>query len=351
MSVEKNIKILPMKYPPPILSYPAHGDLLSVVLNHEEAYDWFYNYYIQLETPVISPAGIRLDFYTILMYKTCPFVYYQRLSRELIAKRYPTITEFIIENIDLGNYVYFCIDRYFISAYARYQQMHDLHDIFCYGYNLEEKVFYVADCFKDGLYSYSKAPFAEVDEGYLKYGETGIGDWMDGVETIRYRNKYGYVFQPELVVQFLTDYLLAKNTSLRYHINSERFCDTISRNNFLYGMDVYKHMLNYMNFVMADVMPFERIIDRRPLKVIWEHKKVMLARIKYLEKNKYLGGADEIYKMYLEIEELTKLIFNNWLKSSVSLNKKLIPYIIGKIEDVQRKEEKALKCMINRIII
>ncbi|HEX3048887.1 MAG TPA: non-ribosomal peptide synthetase, partial [Bacillota bacterium] len=61
----ENSKILPLRFPPPITAYPSHADLLSVILNHQESYAWFYNYYIQLEAPP-DGVGVRLDFYTTL---------------------------------------------------------------------------------------------------------------------------------------------------------------------------------------------------------------------------------------------------------------------------------------------
>lgn len=105
-------KILTMT-PPFITSYPNHANILSVISHDDETIPWLLNSYIQLEAPKMLTNGLRMDYYTSVLWKTCPWVYYQRMSRELILRKWDSIVDFIVDCIDLGYYVYFLIDTYY----------------------------------------------------------------------------------------------------------------------------------------------------------------------------------------------------------------------------------------------
>ncbi len=60
---QEHSKQLPMKYPF-ITSYPSHANLISVLSNYQEAVPWIYNFYIQLETTILS---ILIDLNVIIM--------------------------------------------------------------------------------------------------------------------------------------------------------------------------------------------------------------------------------------------------------------------------------------------
>lgn len=296
-----------MSYPPPITSYPSHANLLSVILNHEEAKPWFYNYYIQLEAPS-GGNGVRLDFYTTLLYKTCPWIYYQRVSRELAAKKWSSITEFIIDSIDLGYYVYLMVDEYFIPGYMNYQQEHQRHDIFIFGYDLESKTFNVADCFLDGRYYYTTAAFDRIETGY--HHIPAAEDWMDGIELIRFRKKHEYNFDLSLILCFIEDYLNSQNTSQRYKIPSEYWCDGMPRQSFVFGLKIYDLLQEHLEqSVKQKTDP-----DLRPFHVLWDHKTVMVSRIKFLGENQYLRNADSFYQSYREIARESLIVRNLLIK-------------------------------------
>lgn len=342
----ETVKILPMRFPPPITTYPSHADLLSVILNHEESYAWFYNYYIQLEAPP-DGVGVRLDFYTTLLFKTCPFIYYQRISRDLVAQKWGKISDYIIDCLDLGYYVYFLVDRYYIPEYAEYQKRHRIHDIFVFGYNLSEKTFNVADCFSGGLYRYAKATFTQIESGYENFHLTGRPDWFDGVESISYRNKFDYAFDINLVIEFIEDYLSSKSTSQRYKIPSEKYCaEGLERKNFVYGLAIYqllqehiKRSREYLNF------------DIRPFSLLWNHKTVMQDRIKYLAGNNYLRDWVFPAEEYARFAEETLNLRNMIIETMVSRNPKYIDFMIEKLGEIALRERDVLEKMLESIIV
>ncbi len=52
------------------------------------------------------------------------------------------------------------------SIFKYNEEHHKVYEIFIYGADTERKVFFAADSFEEGIYSYQEIPFDEVSEGY-----------------------------------------------------------------------------------------------------------------------------------------------------------------------------------------
>lgn len=127
-----------MKYPI-ITCYPNHANLISVISQNENYTSWFLNNYIQLfaDKNDYKKNLLRLDFYTNNLWQSCPFVYYQKISRQFLSKFNTSIIDFCIEALELSSYIYFLVDVFYISNYqSAYKKWHNVHDIFIYGVDL-----------------------------------------------------------------------------------------------------------------------------------------------------------------------------------------------------------------------
>ncbi len=339
-----------MKYPE-INCYPFHANLLSVISNNDLYKEWFYNFYIQLVCPKnYQQRGMRIDYYTTLLWKSCPFIYYQRLSRDLVNVKWNSIIEFIIDCISLGYYVYFTINTYFVSNYDSFLNEHMIHDIFIFGYDTEKEIFKVADNFKNGKYAYEEATFKEIYEGYTNISLTNRTEWLDGIELINYRKKtnyfdeatHEYTFDMSLFKDSLQDYLNSINTVTRYRIPSEQWR---SGGDWVYGLDIYDFIHNYFDDLLAD----KTFYDIRPFHVLWEHKKIMLNRLKYLKDSGYLSDLDSVYNKYSDIENDMLLIKSLWIKYSLIKEEDTIIKILKKLEEVKAKEQKILERLISML--
>ncbi len=116
-------KILPMNYPV-ITSYPTHANILSCVTQYEDSMQWFYDYYIQLFGGRDVSQGCYMDFFAPIPWKSCPWINYQRISRDLIAKKWDSITEFFIECINSGYYLFLYLDQFHIPDSGHHQKYH-----------------------------------------------------------------------------------------------------------------------------------------------------------------------------------------------------------------------------------
>jgi hypothetical protein len=342
-------KVLPMNYPP-ITSYPLHANLLSIVTHDPDSYNWIYNYYIQLEVDKEMKFGARLEFCSTMLWKSCPFIYYQRMSRDFITQKWGTITNFAIDCIHLDTYVCFNINKYYISAYDKYREKHVIHDIFVYGYDKKNNQFHVADNFVFGKYSYEVIPFEELEEGYNQIHLTGQNDWMDGVEFIKYRQRslnyidfnHEYTFDPELAAELIEDYLNGENTLKKRRIPSEQF-----KKDLLFGMDIYSHLQCYYERFKKEEVPY----DIRPLHVLWDHKKMMVQRIQYMGKRGFLKNAIHLQQKYQELENQALILRNLLIAYSLREDNKYIVKIIKGLGEIASKEKPLLVEMLDNIVV
>ncbi len=337
---------LPMQIPF-ISCYPYHANLFSVILNNRTSLPWIFNNYVLLESPKKNDIGMRIDFYSSLLWKTCPWIYYQRISRELVNLKWKLVTDFVIKSISLGYYVYFNVDTFFISSYDSYQKHHAIHDIFVFGYDDQKQMFNVADNFRSGVYSHDEISFKELIEGYSNINKTKGGrldgeiDWLNGIELISYRDKYGYNFDIDLLKCDLHDYLHSQNSRKIGWARSDQFW----KNECIYGIGIYDILVNYLE---NNIRKNEQY-DMRPFHVLWEHKKMMVLRLEFLLDQNYIIESSGLVEEYKHIEELSLIIRNLWIKSSITKNGKILNDILYKLDELRKLEFTCIQRIIENL--
>lgn len=145
-----------------------------------------------------------------------------------------------------------------------------------------------------------------------------------------------YQFDIALVKELLGDYLYSQNSSERVRGFYNPTDD------YYYGMQVYANLkLHYdvENIIHSDI---------RPLHVLWEHKKLMFQRIKYMIDKGYLK-PDSYLDDYSEIERLALVCRNLLLKYRLSPNKSRIPNLTTQLDAIVEKEKAILDKLLNEI--
>ena len=162
-----NIKKLPVTYPM-ITSWQWHATLFSILSDDDNAKKWIFSNYIQLRCYNIQEifTGDDMLLADIMpgssSLKECPYLITSIMTKQQIESYTGNIIDFIIKTIDLDGYVYGVFDE------ARILSDYDVdykfpHELFIYGYNMDEEVFYVGDfTFKDH-YSYNTVSFADIE--------------------------------------------------------------------------------------------------------------------------------------------------------------------------------------------
>lgn len=340
------MKKLNMNYPK-ITCYNQHANLLSIISENDDYLPWLYNYYIQLQfaNNINHPEiGARLDFENLFEWESCPFLYFQKINRKLIQSGWGTITDFIIECIDQGYYLYFTVDSFYIDIYDTYQRAHFIHPLLIYGYNQDERLFYVADNCHDGKYSYETVSFEQLTQGYdeaVKYDEEF---YLDGVNLVqrqkreRFYNWYHtYEFDLNLVKSSIEDYL--SSTGLVEHgmVPLEQW----KRDTLVYGMTCYQYILNYLKNL--DQYHY----DIRTFFVLFEHKKIMAERIKYMMDYHYLKEDIDLIKRFETIRASSEMLHNSWLKYGITGKTTTLNKITEQLKQLGELEEESMKKVLD----
>lgn len=295
-----NIKKLPVSYPM-ITSWQWHATLFSILSQDENAKKWIFSNYIQIRCYNIQEifTGDDMLLADIMpgssSLKECPYLITSLMTKQQIESYCGNIIDFIIKTIDLDGYVYGVFDEAKILCDAEVDYKFP-HELFIYGYNMDEEVFYVGDfTFKDH-YSYSTVSFKDVEKGYDVI--TASDDHMFKDDYKGTRGLYVilknsdtpyYDVDITLIRDTLREYLNSVDTKNHFRMMRNRFSDTT------FGVNVYDRVLERIQKQMESEEPD---FDIRALHLMYDHKVLMFERLKYLMANSYLTYDEGLLKDY-----------------------------------------------------
>lgn len=334
-------RILPLATSP-VKCYHYHADILGIVLNHAEADTWLYNNYIQLtvKTDTTDKKDFRADFYfPYSVWKACPFVYYQRVSRAWLARRGCTLIEFLRENIDIGNYPYLEVDEYYIPQTRAYKSWHNFHDLFIYGYDDEQEVCHVVSYNENKQYTRMTVDYASMEMAFREAPSLVTQKYQgNGIEFLSWYPR-DHALNIPLIRRGIRDYLDSIN-SYEYI-----FPNDILREHqiyYQYGMAVYAVFRDFLE----DCIQHDRFLDYRYISVICEHKELMSNRIRYLGERGYLSHAEYIYSQYHKVVRNTRKAKMMLLKLYTTSDKNLVGRVMGPLEEAARWEKEILEYVL-----
>lgn len=333
---------------PVITSYTGHASLLSVIQNKNESLPWILGNFIQILMYTGENSGDSSPFfYRQSDFETCPCIDYQRIGRDIIEKKWSNFVEFLIDSIDMGYYISVNLDQFYIQNSLRYQKSHVPHPAFIYGYDCDQKTINIADFYKYGKFTHCKEGFLNIKEAFDNYNpifyfheRRFLG--ADDVFLFKNREEFDYQFDVKEIIIFLEDYLNSKNTCRRmpsydhYHYSDSRFT---------FGIDIYDVIKNRLEASN----PLRTFIDPKYFYIFWDQKKLMLTRINYLGKNRYLDNADVLFNQFKELEVFTRKLLNMSLKFNLTKDLKIINRIISAIPDLKKIEMKALEFLLRSL--
>lgn len=225
------------------------------------------------------------------------------------------VVQFIINSISAGYYIYLLVRRNEIRAYKfeseeRRKQDTFAHDMLVYGYDINQQVFYIADNFIDGKYSFQKCTFQELEaaiNNIERNYEPRLG-FKGNIELIEFYNEEPQVFNLQRVLDSFRDYISSNPTSLW---NTMEFRNVYGEFKWYFGLQCYDYMLNRigcMNINNIYIQDFH---------LMWEHKKHLKRIISYLTEKNYI--SDKMAMTKLDFIENQALIARNLvLKYSIS---------------------------------
>lgn len=318
--------VLPVSYPI-ITTYTHHAHLFSILSNYEQALPWIYCNYIQLYINKDYYQNGWGDFYFAFPHdvrpaESCRSIRTQKIDRDLINLKWDQITDFIRDCIDRDNYVHLMVNRFFIPHYRQYQKENRKHDILVYGYDAAAEMVYVADFFKANKYSFEKVSFSDFNQAYSTCSLTCNSDYSKNTTFI-----YKFIAEAD----HNCDIGKIKNDLELYLTkNVDQHLGIYEKETTAVGIEVYDVLKNYVRQKMAKN---ERVYDIRAFYMLYDHKKLMGLRLKYLEEQGYLakGGDDDLISEFSELEMQTLLIVNLLIKVNILVKHSLVTNIFEKI--------------------
>lgn len=174
----------------------------------------------------------------------------------------------IRELLDHDYYVAFMgIDDYYVKGKSWYHEKHIGHTGMICGYDQEAKTYSIHAYDQRWIYRVFKTPQKAFNAGRISIYERGEPSRICGVKA-----KLDYVpLDPEVICQKLREYL---DSSLEKY--------PVVEDKVVYGSVVHDYIAMYVDKLFDGSIPYERM-DRRVMRQIWEHKKVMHERLVKVE--------------------------------------------------------------------
>lgn len=338
-------KILPVAEPL-VGVYPKHAIPFSLLTGREDFEQWLACNYIQLRCSrtfmEYTPSDF-MDFFTVYPeFHENPCLHSERLSMTTIARWEPDIVDFFTACIDMDFYIYTHVDEQHIPDSLVYRQKSLPHGILVYGYDQESRTMDFGGFSSTGAFTFRRTGFDNIRKAFAS-----LVDYPSPVNSL-HENHYAftyllkpkkasvYAFDLQWMLDVLQDYLTASNTSGRFRGYANSTDD-------YYGIVVYDKLKRFYESVPGEL----RSLDVRPLHLLWEHKKCMLARLDFLAKEKYLSDSyKEIRHAHKEIEVACLANRNLLIKYAVSKKESMLARLLDSLPVLKEKEEQAIRQLI-----
>lgn len=334
------LKKLPMSNPI-IQTYPKHAHITSILAKHENFNEWLFTNHVQLfcarytgETEYDS----YLDTYEPLHRVYYPLLEMQSMNKDLYNANKINTVDFLVNCIDLGYYVYVSVDTSFIPIYSNIP--HSIHDLLVFGYDTDRNEFHVADFF-DNHYKHEVIGFDSLKPAIESKG-VGDNDFK-GIQMLKINSNPinpHYNFNITLLKMNLHDYLFEKDTSEKYSEFEGPYGDEDNRR---WGLGVYSSLLDILN---KDKVPK---VTRRSIHALYEHKKLMKMRVKYLMENNYIKKDPDLLRSFEKVEQDALVIRNVFLKSKFAQG--YIGKVITLLERLKISDKEAIEQLYNLISV
>ncbi|UJF31864.1 hypothetical protein [Paenibacillus hexagrammi] len=341
-------KMLPIR-DPILKTFPQQTNMMAILSMYEDFYPWFYSNFIQLKCSN-RPYALDLLIYPDNIQRVMPLVEYQCLTRRTLGQWFPDVIGFIIRCIDDDLYFHATVNSYYISLYEyHYQKYHRFHEILIIGYDLDAKILYGADFFHNGQYACKPIPFADFEAAYVSVDEqnngrfdiahsasTDLNNHLSQIELMRFNprshwhTKVPYRLDIGNIVDLLGDYLHSSNTSRKYTV----FENAADEN---YGLSVYDWLIKHAESILSGSTPY---CDVRSFHILYEHKKCMVLRMKYLLGLKLEQFPELPMDSLIHVEANALTIRNQAIKYSFSKDKKIIAKLISDLQEMALVEKK-----------
>lgn len=331
-------KTLKIQYPI-ITTYTHHAHLLSILGTDERTKEWIISNYIQLYANKDLINTNWGDFYFPMPYETrtfetCKWIITQKNTEKFIDRHYEDIVLYIKEAIDADYYVNMGINYKYISN-SIYYHTDKVHDVLVYGYDDDRSVILCADfVFSSSKYMFSECSYEEFEKAYNNdYRRDKASYFNHMIYAYQLKKECDYEYDLRNIIYNLKEYCKGSMPEYwkAYNMkNSEKVT---------WGINYYDALVDYVEK-----------IDYLEIRFLWllrDHKRIMLERLYFLQKQNVCSGNYIIQCQQL-FEDLS-IVINMAMKYNITHNRTLISSICKRLREGKQREGELMEEVIMQL--
>lgn len=239
---------------------------------------------------------------------------------------------FVIRKLlDAGYYICFSgIDDYYVKGKSWYHERHFPHDGCICGYDQENKTYCIYAYDQNWIYHKFWTTQESFDAGRKAMFKAGQYGYLCGLKP----KGDQVAFSHELALKKLAEYLDS---------DMEKYPENAEGN--VFGIVVHDYIARYVGKLYDGSIPYERM-DRRVFRLIWEHKKAMLERLRLIEDVLSLGHSlsDAYTAVVREADNCRMLYAAHHMKQRNSV----LPILQKKLLSLKDREKTLLEQLIEQ---
>ena len=241
------------------------------------------------------------------------------------------INRLIRNLIDEGCYVCFRgVDDYYIPGKSWYKELHFFHDGCICGYNQTDKTYCMYAYDSNWIYQKFWIP----QRSFVRGSQAILNGELDGEIWGIKPCSQNIEFSAALAIEKIKEYL---NSSM------EKYPETAGGE--IRGIIVQNYLAKYIDKLYDSSIPYEKM-DKRILRLIWEHKKVMYERILKIEDQLSLDNftSKQYHLVVKEADTARALYAMHGLKP----HNNILPSIKNKLLNILSEENRLLTVLIEK---
>ena len=335
----------------PYDTYNSQRNLHSILLTSDDENDaaWVYNAFIQvfstkkLHTNMVFNYNIDSS-HTTTMYDKCLLLECFNICDELVPITAKDISELCVDFINNDFYITLTVDKHHIKKYGVEKESTYFHDIFIYGYDLENRQLLAIDYFNNMPQNHW-ITFEELKNAY-ESGKTLVG-FVNGMFIMRKTAKYRWRFDINNYKENIEAYINCQPMVLYNYKYDERYDYGYNdRTNSYFGLDCYKTF----HLTLDESEKYRIGYSMNLFHLLMKHKLLLMNSVEYIIKNKYIHDKDkELYNKFSDIYKDSRLLFNWALKYNSSSKSYILTTLRKLLHRIEAKERDVLKELLTKL--
>ncbi|WP_127508274.1 hypothetical protein [Paenibacillus humicus] len=316
---------------PLVRTYPQHTNLFSILSRNSIYLDWFYSHFAALSCPETFPS----DFDKIVnyfsydqqypFYEGSPFVSNYSEDRCSSAQ----IVDKLLDHIEQGRYIAVYLNDFYVP-YRNFSEDY-YHDLMIYGFDSSEGQFEVLGFDGRGYPSRQQLAFSDLIEAY-RSTNNALED-----------NKLPFYMKKDWIYEFNENVSIPFDRNrfqflLKCHQKSQSFAFE-TEDNYIFGMNVYDSLLEHLQMVEKHSVK----LDHRAFYLIWEHKKIMNDRLRYMYLNHFADHNQSLLHQAELILNKAQIIRNLTIRARVVSGSISTIAISEKCKEMREMEERFIE--------